>query len=485
MSLRNRYIYLLLFVFCCVNVMAQDVESLYSLAVSDYEKGLYEKAAERLEIIVKEHKDNTWADASYYLLGDIALKNKKTTLARSYFQTIISEYSKSPLVADSYYLIGKSYEMEKDYEKMIDIYRDFILKFPENYWIHEANQSLERYAQTRGEKVYKILYDIALEFHRKGMVTIAGDYYMNIVRNYPESPYFNASLYMVADMKYNSGDYNGALNFLSRIKKESDYYSRASFRRGDIYFYQKDYENAYDWYKQAYKNAIQGAIDVRADSLYMMAECDLINGNQERATKNLQLIVKLFPDSDWRYKAESTLSNIDSAYVSKSDIIPGVKSEKPEVDIRKQKLETISKLKDKIDIFNKDTSISSFKDSLSFSKNLEEAASYDRQKNYYEALNYYERASEYKEDNPDVLYRMGLLYNQMKDPETAVEKLKRYLKNNKGDDIILNYYAFLLYKLGKYDESIKAYQMAYDKQTTEREKEEIRLAIERVRMGKK
>ncbi|PLX15727.1 MAG: hypothetical protein C0601_12165 [Candidatus Muiribacterium halophilum] len=485
MFFKYKGIIVVLLMILSLNIFADEVENLYSLAVSEYDKGMFEEATEKLKVITKKYKENNWADASYYLLGDIALKRNDPKQAREYFQKIITDYSQSPLVADSYYLIGKSYEIEKNFDKMANIYRDFILKFPENYWIHEANQSLKRYTRSQGKKVYNVLYDIALEFQRKGMDTIASDYYLNIVRNYKESPYYNASLYMLADMKYNAGYYDEALTFLEEIEKNNEYFSRASFKTGDIYFFRKDYKKAEKAYQRAYDNVIEDDPDLKAESLYMIAESQLINGDQKKAKVALEKIVEDYPDSDWRYKAESTLSNIDSAYISKTDIIPGVKSDKPKIDIEKQKLKTISKLKEKVEAFNKNTQISPYKDSLSFSKNLEEAAEYDREKNYFDALKHYEKAHEYKKENPDVLYRMGILYNQMKAPEKALENIREYLKNSDGDDIILNYYAYLLYKLNRFDESIEAYKKAYEKQNTEREREEIRLAIERVRMGKK
>jgi len=462
-------------------------EQMYSKAVDLYEKGDFQQASELLLFIVEEFPDNSWVDASYYLLGDCSLKMNNYIKAREYYSLIINRYSDSPLISDSYFFIGKTYEMEKNFEKMADYYFKFLANFPESYWIYDAQNTLKHVNLRDGRTSESIFYSIALEYHMKHMYDLAEEYYRIIINNFPSSPFINSSYYMLGEIYHDMHENDKAESLYSKVKKESEMYFKALYRIGDINFFRGNYEKATEIFQNIINTASSKHSNEIANSIYMYAETLLILNRTKEAEDVLVNFINRHTDSEWISKAQATLDKIQGKKPAEDySITEDVKISAIQTKIEQNKLEKISALSERIR--KKDTPVDEKKEVERRSFLAERKLETDAYQNYHDgfyftAIKSFEELINNGNANTDIYYKLAVLYNQMHDPETALEMLQKYMDEGNVDSQVLSLQAYLLFKLNKKDHAISVFEQIYSKETDFIQKEEARLAVERLRLS--
>jgi tetratricopeptide (TPR) repeat protein len=91
----------------------------------------------------------TILDDAYWLEANIRMQRGEFTEAIKLLQQILDEYRDDILVDDAYFLQGEIYERQlRDKDKAMEIYRDFLTKYPGSVYAAEARK---RYRTLRGD----------------------------------------------------------------------------------------------------------------------------------------------------------------------------------------------------------------------------------------------------------------------------------------------------------------------------------------------
>ncbi|MGM0608709.1 MAG: tetratricopeptide repeat protein [Candidatus Muiribacteriota bacterium] len=451
---------------------------MYAEAVSHYDKKEFDEAVDILKFIYENFPDNDWADASLYLIGDSYMKQSEYEQAIKYFDKIIQKYPDSPLISDALFFKGKCFYLQQKFSSMIDVFENFLIKFSESYWDFEILSMLKEVEEKEGKRVDIIFYNIALSLHEKGETSKAQKYYENIILNYTKSSFYNDALYMLGEINSKKGEFKKALNFYKKISENSDYYFRALYKIGEIKFNLSDYKDALSFFELVFEKSPSENRHKIIDSYYMYGESLLNLEKTEKALSFFNEFIEKYPDTEWTIKAEKIIERLKKdkpeEFIIDTDKFSSITSiaerEKRE---RIEKMAARIKARDKKEIEVHPVDI---RENI-----LNQANSKFENNLYFDALNLLSSVSEDSQNDPEIYLQLALLYNQMKDTETALEFVEKYLNYGGADNAVYNFYAYLMYKLNKMEETIDLYKKAYSLEELPRQKEELRLAIERVR----
>ncbi|MFH1457882.1 MAG: tetratricopeptide repeat protein [Candidatus Omnitrophota bacterium] len=95
----------------------------YEIADCYDQMGDEKEAVNRFNILRSKYPDSSLTPEVMWWLGEYYYKHNELELARRYFSTLIRDFPKSPLVADSYYAVGTSFEEESRHEEAIENFR--------------------------------------------------------------------------------------------------------------------------------------------------------------------------------------------------------------------------------------------------------------------------------------------------------------------------------------------------------------------------
>ncbi len=316
-------------------------ETLYAEAVEFYDSEKYNEAIEILDLLVREFPDNSWVDASYYLIGDSYMKRGEHKKARENFFYIIEHFDESPLLPDAYFFTGKTYEEEERYEEMIYFYKYFLLNFPESYWKNDALQSLKKLETKEPERYYEVLFAISESFLEKKMKTNAIVYLKELAGQSRVQNFKYKSALLLGDILFEDRNPESALRYLNAIPGHSEFYIRAMLQKGEILFHRKRYEESL----QCYNTVIEKSSDPtrRIEAMYMAGENLLILDRNSEAEKIFSRLVKDHPDSEWSGRSQNMLTRI-----SMQERPEPVKIHVSTTEVEKQKAEEIALIAEKM-----------------------------------------------------------------------------------------------------------------------------------------
>jgi tetratricopeptide (TPR) repeat protein len=470
-------------------------ETLYGKAVELYDSGNFEKAVEHLKIILEDHPDNNWADASCYLIGDCYLKTGDILKARLYFKLVLSNYSDSPLVGDAYFFISKTFEMEKDYMNMAESLKYFIVNFPDSYWINEAQQIFMKYSEERRFDLDEVNFKVAQGYINNMENNNSLRLLEEIIRETNSKDNRIKASLLACDIYYAKQDYIKCVEIFSLIKNNIISDISYSIMYADSLYNVSKYEEAYLVYKNLMTK--KDISDKKLQKiLYSLGDILLQLDRKDEALIYLTRLNRDFAHSDYSNEVQSMIDNIKGNIPAKIRIVK--KQERSELELLKNKIlsykedkaeDRLTELKKMIEEKKKD--IIKQKDQKerlvikvnTFENLWDEAERFQSERQYYDALMKYSEALTMQPELKELYFRLAYLYNQMKDPENAKTMIDKYfeLGGNNKDAYYLN--SFLLFKLNRFDESIENYRNLISSVKDKIEKEEIRLAIQRLQMA--
>lgn len=110
-----------------------------------------EDAKLKIEASLVEYDSHPIKDELMWLQADILLKEGRPLQAIPILESIVNDYTYDIWSDDAYYKMGEIYEFQlADIEKAMEIYKDFLLKFPGSIYTAEARK---RYRFLRGDAV--------------------------------------------------------------------------------------------------------------------------------------------------------------------------------------------------------------------------------------------------------------------------------------------------------------------------------------------
>jgi tetratricopeptide (TPR) repeat protein len=130
-----------------------DALKLYASAELDIVQNKIEQAESKLQQILSTYPNHSLTDEVYWQQATLEMKKGHFTVAVELLQKIIDQYKDDILSDDAYFLQGDLYEHQlKDKNKAMEIYQDFLTKFPGSVYVAEARK---RFRTLRGDFVEK------------------------------------------------------------------------------------------------------------------------------------------------------------------------------------------------------------------------------------------------------------------------------------------------------------------------------------------
>jgi TolA-binding protein len=80
---------------------------------------------------------------AYYRIADEIYKQKDYKGALEYYTKVTRKYSAFQETPWGLFQIGTIYKNLKDYQKAIDVFKDLIQRFPDDYWAKQAKAKME------------------------------------------------------------------------------------------------------------------------------------------------------------------------------------------------------------------------------------------------------------------------------------------------------------------------------------------------------
>lgn len=111
------------------DAVIHSIHAYNNLAITHYQFGDYDKAQTLLEAVLRRSKETSYQGGIQIAslnLGDVFYKKKNHKKAMAYYLQVIKEadpVTRSALIADAYLGLGKCLEIEKDFEKALESYR--------------------------------------------------------------------------------------------------------------------------------------------------------------------------------------------------------------------------------------------------------------------------------------------------------------------------------------------------------------------------
>ncbi|MGJ8662016.1 MAG: tol-pal system protein YbgF [Marinicella sp.] len=117
------------------------IDQAYQAAFSQLKAGRFNESARLFEDFIQQHPNHDLTDNSYYWLGESYYVTRNYPLALSAFQSLEQRFPLSSKLADSLLKIGYTYHELEDYQQAQDALNKVVNSFP--------NESVARLAQNR------------------------------------------------------------------------------------------------------------------------------------------------------------------------------------------------------------------------------------------------------------------------------------------------------------------------------------------------
>ena len=153
------------------------VEDKYKMATELYEQGKYNKAIVLFEKVIPLYERKPQMQRIQYMIAQSNYNTKSYDLAAYYFNRFIANYPESSrieeatfLAAHSYYLASPKYSRDqKDTQKALQAFQNFIDKFPSGERTDDAN----KYYNELTFRLEKKAFEIAKQYYRMEDYTAA------------------------------------------------------------------------------------------------------------------------------------------------------------------------------------------------------------------------------------------------------------------------------------------------------------------------
>ena len=371
------------------NLLSQYPESdlreaaLYRLACSVFQQGKYGEAEIKLQNLLEEFPQSPLSLYSNYLIGEIALEQND-------FAKALANYSLSLKVEElsmySQFKIIWSHAQQSQYEEAIAGAKDFLNSYQ---W---------------GELAANVLLIEGISYQKTERYGEAVRCYQEIMDRFPETPFFEKALYLMAAVYYQSEEYSRLVTNVYQILKNAPLRSNV-------------------W---------------RAETYFMIGEAYYALGKYSEATEVYKLITKVFPASPLVARAFQAIS---SCYAERGEYEEAAEAQEKALARAQEEGGEASDL-----IL------------------LEMANVLFNKKEYEKAISYYEEFVKRSPENPKVsqaLYQEGLSLYRLEYFSEAIKKWEKLARRYKEDKLAaqgLLQAGKTYFGLGKYDQALSIYR---------------------------
>lgn len=290
----------------------------YILGVLNYRNAEYQKATDRLSAVAKE--ESVLGQSAYYYLGQSYRKQDKKQLATMAFEKAAKQtYSKPTQEAAFYnYAVLQNEGGRTPFNKAIDMFEDFLKKFPNSKYADEVSEYMMTLYMTGNDyqkalssisrikspssKVLAakqvVLYNLGVDALSNDKVAEAQKYLLQArqLSNYDKALDAQNSLWL-GECAYRAGDYAQAAKYqneyLKSVNSNDQNYGLGYYNLGYSRFGQKKYEEA--------RNAFTKALSSSQLTAQMTNDANNRIGDTYYYTKNFKTAQKYYDKSSGDY----------------------------------------------------------------------------------------------------------------------------------------------------------------------------------------
>lgn len=247
------------------------IHSLYGAAWGKYRLEKYRESVDLFQKFLDIYKEGELRQFALYRIARALLKQGKTE-SIDYFEKIVKEYPDSPLIDDTYLLLGKIHLLLNHLDEATTWFMLLVSEYPNSRWIPYSYEYLATiYAQKNEFKVALHYYSSILELEdiSEGLI--------DEVR------------YRIEEIKWKMGKYPTRLNMLKefiRLYPESPRTPSLLLRVGDYYKAAARYERAVYYFRKVI-NDYPGYEEVD-EAIFALGKVYLAMGQTEKSIKLLE-----------------------------------------------------------------------------------------------------------------------------------------------------------------------------------------------------
>lgn len=215
---------------------------IYNTGICYYKMHLFKDAENQFQQVIEKFPDNVASAQSQFLKACTYLERENFSIAENLLRTFLQKNKNHRWTGVAFEKLGDAYsEMEQD-KKSIDAYQQAVLK---------SNNPDE---QTR------TFFKLGNTFSKIGNPSKAIESFMSVIaigEKQNANTRVPEAYYRIADEKYKQKDYQGALEFYTKVTRKYPSFQETPwglFQIGTIYKNLKQYQNAVSMYKGLIKN---------------------------------------------------------------------------------------------------------------------------------------------------------------------------------------------------------------------------------------
>lgn len=490
-------------------VLANDIDeeaaSLYERGMDFEDRGDYNRAIKFFGRLIRKFPHSKWSDDSLFFIGECFGKLEEYRKAIKAYKRVVIQSNSKDLCADALYMIGESYLKLKDYPNAVMVFKALKKNYPDSIWATDIDRQISKFSmdtdkmlatdtaknkvsnldssdissqQQLGKKqidlktkisssdsinpeyfvvntnenkensnMDSVLYEVALNFHEKGLYEKALEIYERIINNFSSSIWYEDVLYMSGEARIAQGNYENALKDYQRVLKgkKPAFYADAQFMVAECFLTLKKYDLAIKNYQkliEIYPNS-----EWKVDARYMIGECNIALGNFKKAADVFKELIKEFPKSDWTVNVKQALVELGGKETIE---LPGEKEVKRVNKSVSWRAHYDLGLKYK-NSKNYKKAIDEFEETVRLNPRFREAwwalsLIYTQDENYNQASKTLEKAAELSKNNPDVFSLLGYTYYLNKEYEKSIDAYKKALASD-GDAMFIRDVTYAISKI--------------------------------------
>jgi len=202
--------------------------------VSIYKKGEYKKALNEFKNFLKKYPGTYYLPDVYYY---IAILEEDYYSAVIYFKELTLKFPEYEKSDEALYRLGKLYFLHNNYTEAINTFENLQNRYPKSYFIYGSN------------------YWLGIVHLLKNDYEVSIKYFDKVLNEKKKDKFYFLSFLNKGNALYEMGNYKDAIDIFNSALKESEknYIPSIYLGLANCYMKLKDYENAYNFYKNILK----------------------------------------------------------------------------------------------------------------------------------------------------------------------------------------------------------------------------------------
>jgi len=272
-------------------------KALYLMASAYYELKEYPQLVTNVHQILKNSPANSisWRVETYFLIGEAYYALGKYDEARKIYELVAKNFPTSPLLAKAYQAISSCYAERGEYENA-----------------YEAQEKALARAQESGEATDLSLLEMGNILFNQKEYEKAVSYYEEFVKRSPENPRVSQALYQEGISLYRLEYFSEAITKWEKLAREyiqDELAPQALLQTGKTYFGLGKYEqalNTYRWLLEKYPSSNMGK-----DAVLQIGQCYYNQGKIQDAITQYEKFIRDYPEDE---KIGAVLEQLQMSY---------------------------------------------------------------------------------------------------------------------------------------------------------------------------